>query len=73
MKTSHLNSEGFITRYLISGLREEAFVDTATDENQLRYEKYLRSLITEKQEAVPAGEIRLGETSSLGCEWRYYY
>lgn len=73
MKTSHLNSEGFITRYLISGLLEERFVDTAVDENQLRYEKYLRSLITEKQEAVPTGEIRLGETGSLGCEWRYYY
>lgn len=68
-----LNSEGFITEYLISGLRETDFVDSSTDENQLRYEKYLRSIITNKQEKEPADCVRLGEEGPLGLPWRYYY
>ena len=47
---SRLNSEGFIQQYLIAGLREEAFIDHTKDTNQLRYEKYLRSIITRKQD-----------------------
>ena len=38
---NRLNEEGFIMQYLISGLREEPFIDHTADENQLRYEKYL--------------------------------
>lgn len=39
---NRLNEEGFIMQYLISGLREEPFIDHTADENQLRYEKYLQ-------------------------------
>ena len=41
---NRLNEEGFIMQYLISGLREEPFIDHTADENQLRYEKCLRFL-----------------------------
>lgn len=68
-----LNPEGFITEYLISGLKETDFKDSSTDENQLRYEKYLRSVITRKQTEEPQASIRLGEDSPLGLPWRYYY
>lgn len=67
------NESGFITQYLVSGLRETPFADSTADENQLRYEKYLRSIVTEKQDRRPLEEIRLGETGRLGLPWRYYY
>lgn len=71
---SRLNSEGFIQQYLIAGLREEAFIDHTKDTNQLRYEKYLRSIITRKQDQEPGnGVVELGKTSTLGLPWRYYY
>ena len=73
MKTCQLNSQGFITQYLISGLKEEEFIDNTTDDNQLRYEKYLRSIVTEQKESAPPDEIRLGGNSELGLPWRYYY
>lgn len=60
-------------RYLISGLKEEDFKDNTVDDNQLRYEKYLRSIITEKQDKKPDGDVKLGENSSLGLPWKYYY
>ena len=60
---SRLNSEGFIQQYLIAGLREEAFIDHTKDTNQLRYEKYLRSIITRKQDQEPGnGVVELGKT-----------
>ena len=49
---NRLNEEGFIMQYLISGLREEPFIDHTADENQLRYEKYLRSILTRPQTDV---------------------
>lgn len=60
-------------QYLVSGLKEEDFIDQTVDDNQLRYEKYLRSIITEKQDRMPDGEVKLGENSGLGFPWRYYY
>ncbi len=68
-----LNESGFITQYLVSGLRETPFADSVGDENQLRYETYLRSIVTERQDRRPEGEIRLGEPGGLGFPWRYYY
>ncbi len=73
MLESPLNSEGFITQYLISGLKEEPFIDHTVDENQLRYEQYLRSIVTKEQSTEPEGEVRLGGKGSLGLPWRYYY
>ena len=59
-------------RYLISGLKEEDFKDNTVDDNQLRYEKYLRSIITEKQDKKPDGDVKRGENSSRGLPWKYY-
>lgn len=73
MKLCTLNSNGFIMQYLISGLKEEAFIDHTADDNQLRHEKYLRSVITERQDQIPACAVTLGNNSGLGLPWRYYY
>ena len=69
---NRLNEEGFIMQYLISGLREEPFIDHTADENQLRYEKYLRSILTRPQTKEPQDRVKLNETGSLGLPWRYY-
>jgi hypothetical protein len=68
-----LTSNGFITNYLISGPRLLSFKDDKVDTNQLRYEKYLRSIVAEKCSNMPEEEIKIGFTSSIGCEWKYYY
>lgn len=73
MKTYGLNAAGFITQYLISGVKEEEFINKTVDDNQLRYETYLRSIVTTKQKVRPEGEILLGHNSSLLLPWRYYY
>lgn len=73
MRMYPLNPQGFIMQYLISGLKEEPFIDNTTDDNQLRYEKHLRSIVTEPQKEKPEGEIVLGQDSNLGLPWRYYY
>ena len=68
-----MNRTGFITNYLISGPREEDYVNHETDDNQLRYEQHLRTIVADWQEEAPAGEVRLGEDSGLGMPWNYYY
>lgn len=62
-----------MTQYLVSGLKETPFQNESTDENQLRYEKYLRSIVAEKRDIRPEGEVKLGEMGSLSLPWRYYY
>ena len=49
--------------YLVSGLKEEDFKDNTVDDNQLRYEKYLRSIITKKQEIRPSEIFCWGKTA----------
>ena len=61
---NRLNEEGFIMQYLISGLREEPFIDHTADENQLRYEKYLRSILTRPQTKEPQDRVKLNETEA---------
>ena len=73
MEKLHLNRSGFLTNYLVSGPRETDFINHETDDNQLRYEKYLRSLVADKRMTFPEGPVALGETSRLGMPWRYYY
>ena len=73
MEKLHLNRSGFLTNYLVSGPRETDFINHETDDNQLRYEKYLRSLVADKRMTFPEGPVVLGETSRLGMPWRYYY
>jgi hypothetical protein len=73
MQTLILNREGFITDYLVSGPVETDFIDTTIDANQLHYEKYLRSIIADKQISYPSGQIRVGQPGRTGMPWRYHY
>ena len=68
-----LNRMGFITNYLIAGPKETDFISEDRDDNQLRYEQHLRTIVTNWEEKQPEQEIRLGETSKIGMPWRYYY
>lgn len=71
-----LNREGFITKYLISGPVEEPFVDVTgkTDQNQLRYEAYLRSILPRECGDYPEEDIRLGKKGpESGSIWSYYF
>lgn len=73
IKKLTLTESGFITNYLISGPRLTEFTDDKVDKEQLRYEKYLRSIVAEKCHIMPSEEIKLGSVSSIGMEWKYYY
>lgn len=68
-----LSESGFVTQYLVSGLLEEPFINEDRDDNQLRYEAHLRSLITVPQMDRPGGELMLGKMGSLGRPWTYYH
>ena len=57
---------GFLTNYLVSGPRETGFINHESDDNQLRYETYLRSIVADKSGTLPEGPVALGETSRLG-------
>lgn len=71
-----LNREGFITNYLLSGPAVEGFTDTTgkRDDNQLRYEAYLRSILPRKEIPCVKRPIRLGEAGpEAGSRWSYYF
>lgn len=67
-----ISENGFITNFLISGPKLTEFKDGKVDKDQLRYEKYLRSIIADKCDVMPGGEIKIGAISDIGLEWRYY-
>lgn len=73
MEKLKLNRTGFITNYLVSGPKETDFINKETDDNQLRYEQYLRTIVADRDEIRPDKDICLGENSRLGLPWRYYY
>ncbi|MGO4546276.1 hypothetical protein AB4Z29_15895 [Paenibacillus sp. 2TAB23] len=64
---------GFISHYLISGPKLTPFIADKTDKNQIRYEKYLRSIVAERNLPAPSDQIRIGSLSELGLPWAYYY
>lgn len=68
-----LSKDGYVTKYLYTGRRESAFKDTSKDTNQLRYEKYLRNIVSKREPIHPEMVIQLGQTSPLGLPWKYYY
>ncbi len=68
-----LDKNGYITKYVYSGKKETEFFDGGSDTNQLRYEKYLRSIIAEHETMKPQADIKLGGNSALGMPWNYYY
>lgn len=59
-----LSRNGFITKYLISGKKDFAFHDDGRDTNQLRYEKYLRSLVTVHTESTAAEDAAAVDSAS---------
>ncbi|WP_138755943.1 hypothetical protein [Paenibacillus sinopodophylli] len=67
------NFNGFISHYLISGPQFTDFIADRTDNNQIRFEQYMRSIVAERDKQVPSGSIRIGEPSELGKPWEYYY
>lgn len=71
--TFKLDESGYVTKYLYSGKKESEFHDDSSDTNQLRYEKYLRSVTPKHEEMTPPKGIKLGENSALGMPWQYYY
>ncbi len=68
-----LDKNGYVTKYFYSGRKETEFLDDSSDTNQLRYEKYLRSIIAKHEGMKPQADIKLGENSALGMPWNYYY
>ncbi len=68
-----LNRNGYITKYLIAGRREQKFENSNRDINQLRYEKYLRGQVADHVPLEWSGPVRIGEESPIGEPWRYYY
>lgn len=69
----HLNPFGFITNYLVSGPVCEEIIDSNVRDNQLEYEKALRSSIVEKTTTPSNHGILLGHESRIGKPWRYHY
>ncbi|MGN6710236.1 hypothetical protein [Anaerocolumna jejuensis] len=68
-----LNRQGFITHYLISGPKEVPFIDHTSDGNQLKYEKYLRSIVTDFKKECLKEEVWMDTDSELSLPWEYYY
>lgn len=73
MEALKCNRMGFITNYLISGPRETDFIHESRDDNQLRYEQYLRTIVADRDEIKPDKDVCLGKNSRLGLPWRYYF
>ena len=66
-----LNREGFITHWLISGPKIGDFVIDNPYDDQLRFEKHMRSVLRDgKNISVPA-DVAPGAVSSLEMPWRY--
>ncbi len=73
MEKLQLNRTGFLTNYLISGPKVTDFINHESDDNQLRYEQHLRSLVADLNKSCPQGPVILGENSRLQMPWKYYY
>ena len=71
MAAWHLDREGFITHYMVSGPRVEPFTRAERDTNQLRYEAFLRSVVAEHPALSGTESVSASETSRLGQPWRF--
>lgn len=67
-----LERNGFITKFLYTGRKESVFYNEERDQDQLRYEKYLRSLCARHEDIQIPKEVRIGQMSDLGLLWKYY-
>ncbi len=68
-----LDKSGFVTTYLYAGRKESKVLDDHTDNNQLRYEKYLRGQVVNEGLEVMPQKMIIGEESPNGMPWQYYY
>lgn len=73
MECMKLNEAGFVTNFLVSGPKETLVENNKTDNNQLRNETYLRSIIADSKDIPNDNTIRIGEKSELNMPWEYYY
>jgi len=76
LKGFPLNREGFVTHWLISGPKTNDFVIDNPFEDQLKFEKHMRSVLPDRKSiSVSAGKIPSGiippSLSGLGMPWRY--
>ena len=66
-----LNREGFITNWLISGPKLADFSADCSFDDQLAYEKYMRSVLRDGRTVAPPEDIALDQNSDLDMPWRY--
>ena len=71
MTTWHLDREGFIQHYLVSGPLVRPFSRPERDKNQLRYEAWLRSIVAEHPAVGGTETVSAKENSRLGLPWRF--
>lgn len=68
-----INYEGFITHWLVSGLKTEVFEAEQVEKHQVKFEHYMRKVgIRSPLKECPTN-ISLGEDGIDGCPWSYYY
>ncbi len=72
MRTWPLDRQGFVNHYLVSGPRITPFVCGEKDQNQLRFEARLRSMIARHEPVINAGTVSARENSRLGWSWRFF-
>ena len=72
MRTWPLDRQGFVNHYLVSGPRITPFVCGEKDQNQLRFEARLRSMIARHEPVLNAGTVSARENSRLGLPWRFF-
>jgi hypothetical protein len=67
-----LSEQGFITKWLVSGPVDTPFSADERKGDQLAFERYMRSLVTDDRMTSPPAEIVLGKPGCCGRPWRYY-
>ncbi|MGL1894573.1 MAG: hypothetical protein OCD02_23305 [Spirochaetaceae bacterium] len=68
-----LNSQGFVTAWLISGPIEMPFHRSNNRNNQIEFEQDLRAALAEEEFVSMSSNYILGNNSELGVPWRYFY
>lgn len=73
MKNCNVKNQGFLTRWLVSGLKSSSYESCRTEKDQIRYEQHLRTEGIDGKLERPPENIRLGEKGCGDCLWEYYY
>lgn len=68
-----LNRYGYITNYLVSGLKEETFVGDGAEHDQMLWEQKMRETISASADSEPVMPTGMGDVSDLGLPWSYAY